>query len=206
MSLNSYRGEIIMLSPEFEDFYRSWLQKAEEYEETDLRQCFDKFFTLFVVYNRLYAEATFTLARKGEINLATRYSFPDSMAAKSYVQKYLGGANLLSKLEDNEESKQAIATIRNLIEDGIFNIKLNMVTGNSQREADLELLKSLKSTNRGQRARAILDIIYSIRCNMFHGHKGFTPVQVKILRPVITVLENIIRALCDKLSTESTSG
>lgn len=191
-----------MLSSEFQYFYKSWLQKADQYGDADLKQCFDKFFTLFVVYNRLYAEATFTLARKGRINLANRSSFPDSKAAKYYVQQYLGSANLLSKLEDNDESKQAIETIGNLIEDRIFNIKLDMMTGSSQREADLKLLESLNSTNKLQRAHAILDIIYSIRCNMFHGHKGFTEIQVDILRPTIVILENIIKALYGKLSTE----
>lgn len=194
-----------MLSPEFQDFYRSWLQKADQYGDADLKQCFDKFFTLFVIYNRLYAEVTFNLARAGRIRLRGWYSFPDSTAAKSYVQQYLGSANLLSKLEDNEESKKAIDTISNLVEDGIFNIKLDMVTGNSQRETDLKLLNSLKSTNKWKRAYAILDIIYSLRCNMFHGHKGFNKVQIDILKPTIIILDRIIKGLYEKLSTEAGS-
>jgi Uma2 family endonuclease len=46
----------------------------------------------------------------------------------------------------------------------------DLVTGNPQRQKDLELLSRLRSTSRDDRANAILELIYSIRCNMFHGH------------------------------------
>ena len=37
---------------------------------------------------------------------------------------------------------------------------------------------------------------------MFHGHKGFNKVQIDILKPTIIILDRIIKALYEKLSTD----
>lgn len=195
-----------MLSVEFKDFYRSWNRKAQKYGDQDLRQCFDKFFTLFVIYNRLYAQATFFLVRRGIVRLERRRllgrinTFPDSRAAKDYIRTYLGNRNLIDQLERDIQSNEAIRTICRLIEDEEFYIKLDVMSGNRLREEDLRLLNSLRSPNEAVKARAILDFLYSIRCNMFHGHKGFNEIQVEILRPAIIILQKIIRLLWEKLS------
>lgn len=188
------------LSFEFESFYNNWLNKAKEYSESSKRACFDKFFTLFVVYNRLYAETTFILARKKEINISNRNSFPDAKAAKDYVLQYLKSSYLLECLECNSETNLAIQKIKRLIKDQSFNIKLHMVSGGPQRDKDLKLLEDLNSNNNSQKAKAILDIVYSIRCNTLHGHKSFNGVQVDILKPVISILNEIITILHKKLS------
>lgn len=190
------------LSPEFEEFYQSWLQKADEYSSNEIKECFDKFFTLFVIYNQLYAEATFVLARKNLINISSRTSFPDSTAAKTYVLQYVKSNFLIQNLENDNDVLSAIQTIKNLISHERFHIKLDMVTGNGQREKDLELLKSLNSNSKNKRAQAILDFLYSIRCNMFHAHKGFHRVQLDLLRPSIVILGKIIALLHNKLSQD----
>jgi len=192
-----------MLSPEFQSFYASWIGKVEEYGTKDLRQCFDKFFTLYVVYNRLYGEMTFLLVRSGEIKFRKkRWSFPDSKAAKFYVRKYLGGSNIVNQLEEDLDTREALSAIIRLIGKGIFNIKLDVMTGNRQKEADKELFNALRSTHEDTKALAILDCIYSIRCNMFHGHKGFHEIQVEILEPTIILLQKIVTLLYQKLCDE----
>jgi hypothetical protein len=190
-----------VLSPEFDEFYKSWLEKAEQYHGDDLRDYFDKFFTLYILYNRLYAEATFDLARNGKIDLSKRTSFPDSKAAKEYVLQFLGSDKLLSVLEGDLESKRAMETFVSLIEKDRFNIKLDMVYGRPQKDKDLELMKSLGSRSSNKRARAVLDTIYSIRCNMFHSHKGFHQIQIEILRPVTLILRKVVELLYRELSS-----
>lgn len=187
------------LSPEFEEFYRSWIQKVDNYSTDNIRDCFDKFFTLFVIYNRLYAEATFVLARRNYINISKRTSFPDSSAAKNYVLQYLTSNYLIKHLEDNRETLKAIHKIRELINGESFYIKLDMVTGAGQRDRDLELLKSLHSKSTHKKAEAILDFLYSIRCNMFHGHKEFQQIQMNLLKPTIIILKKVIAVLYNKL-------
>ena len=192
------------LSPEFEEFYQSWLRKADEYSTNEIRECFDKFFTLFVIYNRLYAEATFVLARKNLINISRRTSFPDSTAAKTYVLQYITSNHLIQRLENQDSVLSAIQIIKNLIKQERFHIKLDMVTGNAQREKDLELFNSLNSNSKNRRAQAILDFLYSIRCNMFHAHKGFHRLQLDLLIPSIVILKEIITILHSKLSQDHT--
>ncbi len=191
------------LSAEFQGFYDSWLRKADEYSSNGVRDCFDKYFTLFVIFNRLYAEAAFILARRNQIRIAGRTSFPDANAAKSYVSQYLTSSFLVFELDRDQETRVAIERIKALIDHETFYIKLDMVTGDRCRTKDLELLENLRSTNSNKKAVAILDILYSIRCNMFHGHKGFEGVQVRLLRPAIIILRKVIELLYGRLMTDN---
>ena len=48
-----------MIKQEINDFCNNWLQKANNIDSSNLQGAFDKFFTLYVVYNRLYVETTY---------------------------------------------------------------------------------------------------------------------------------------------------
>ena len=189
-----------MLSWEFCQFYNNWLRKADSYNTEDLADCFDKFFTLFVLYNRLYAETTFELARNGNINLSNYDHFPDSKAATDYIKQFLGANAILDCINSDPSSHRALSNIISLIEAERFHIQLHLITGEGQREKDIELLESLCSTNPNIKADAILHLIYSIRCNLFHGHKSFEGVQKEIVVPVLVILHNIIVCLYNKLN------
>ena len=191
------------LSPEFIGFYTSWVQKAREYTNDDVRNCFDKFFTFFVIYNRLYAEATFCLAQTegSGIIIANRDSFPDTRAAKIYVANYLGAKVLITGLQADQNCVAAIKTLKDLLREHRFYIKLDLVTGNRQPEEDASLLSRLEENNCAVRAGAILDTIYSIRCNLFHGQKSFHETQLELLRPITIVLERVCHLLWQKLSS-----
>lgn len=188
-----------MLSSEFKTFYKNWLAKAAQDQGNDIGQYFNRFFTLFVVYNRLYAEATFLLARQNQINLSTRKAFPDADAATDYVIQFLRSTWLIDQLEQDAECQKALNRLIQLLESGRFYIKLDMIRGNPQPLEDQELLNRLKSKSKNDRATAILEAIYSIRCNMFHGHKGFNEVQAELLDPIIVILEKVIELLYKKL-------
>jgi len=190
------------LSVEFDKFYHSWIKKAGNYKTGNIRGCFDKFFTLFVIYNRLYAEATFVLARRNLINISKRTYFPDSTAAKTYVLQYITSNYFIQELENDQETLIAIRNIKELINQESFYIKLDMVTGARNRARDLELLKNLKSKSKNKKAQAILDLLYSIRCNMFHAHKGFTEIQLDLVRPSIIILNKVISVLYNKLTQD----
>ena len=79
-----------MLSPEFERFVHEWLAKAAQYTDTSIDDCYYKFFALFVVFNRLYAEATFELARRGNITLQPNRLLPDRKGATDYTFALIG--------------------------------------------------------------------------------------------------------------------
>ena len=187
------------LSSDFVDFYRDWLQKAESYSGSESRECFDKFFTLYVLFNRLYAEATFRLARRGELTLDDRGRFPDAKAAQEYLLQYLGAGEVVRELTDDMTTKEALAEIQEHLRSGRFAFKLDMVTGRSQPDHDRELLRDLESTNRNTQGKAILEAVYAIRCNMFHGHKGYEPIQLTLLQPMIAILRKLIDVTYNKL-------
>ncbi|MFT3894056.1 MAG: hypothetical protein QM730_20695 [Anaerolineales bacterium] len=46
------------------EFYIRWDEKASAYDGNNLSECFDKFFSQFVIYNRLYVEAAKILLKE----------------------------------------------------------------------------------------------------------------------------------------------
>ncbi len=182
-----------MLSPEIERFCTEWLAKSAQYNDDIVEGCYDKFFTLFIVFNRLYAEATFELARQGRISISPNRSLPDRKGATEYTLAFIGQTAFVLLLDDRLTGP--VNDLAMLIEQEIFYIKLSSPNGDPQREKDLLLLSNLRSSNNKKRALAVLDLVYSIRCNLFHGHKAFQPVQVALLKPTMTVLYHVILAL-----------
>jgi|ERR1035437_2395219 hypothetical protein len=181
-----------MLSPELERFVRDWLSNADDCSDTSVDGCYDKFFTLFVVFNRLYAEATFELARRGTINLPPNRPLPDRNGATTYTFQLIGATDF-EDLYDNRLARN-VGEIAALIDEERFFIKLSVPDGDRQRDKDLDLLARLRSSGETQ-ALAVLDLIYSIRCNLFHGDKAFEPIQTELLRPAIAVLSGVIESL-----------
>lgn len=194
-----------MISQELRGFCERWFQKARGYQGQSIQECFDRFFTLFIVYNRLCAELTLSWARTGKIQLPSR-SFPDAKAATKYVHSYLGTNHVWSNLQNGDQCQQAVSTIRNLLEDQKFEIKLDRLRGEPRPEEDLKLLNNLRSDNKGRKVSALLDIIYSVRCNMFHGHKSFDSVQTEILVPVTILLHKLAVLLYERLSSDYEVG
>lgn len=187
------------LTQEFSDFIRNWNEKADQIRLGSLATYFDKFFTLYVVYNRLYAEITFDLNRAGRIDISRRNTFPDNRAATDYVLHFIGAGYFVSKITLDDDSLKALEEIIALIQNKCFHIMLDMVTGEAQPQRDITLLEHLTSENACIKAKAILRMIYSVRCNMFHGHKGFDEVQIEILEPTIILLQKTITIVLHKL-------
>jgi hypothetical protein len=183
------------LSLQLRDFCESWQRKAAAYALDDLGQAFDRFFTSYVIFNRLYAEATYRLARGGHVRL--RDSFPDAQAAKSHVAQYCTAEVLIRGW--NENAAGAIQEITDHLRDGRFALKLDPVTGNRRPDKDDELRNALQSRGSGQRAKGVLEALYAIRCNMFHGQKRFEVAQLELLRPATRLLESTINTLFNTL-------
>ncbi len=195
------------LNPEFKSLCERWRRKAKQYDEEDTHQLFDKFFSLYVAYNALYAETAAYLHRKAINEGKENYklddeSFPDKQAATKYVLDLLTSRRLMQSLEGKEATKQAINELKVLMHGRSathFWICLDPVFGEPQKEKDRELIKMLDSPSTDERARAILQLIYQVRCNMFHGRKSVSPVQKQLLSPLIVLLEAIIDKLYRKL-------
>jgi len=187
------------LSAAFNDFYRGWSERARRIALHDLTDYFDKFFTLFVIYNRLYAEATFYLWRQGTISPARTDSFPDSKAAKEYIATFLGAENIVTALESDSNTRDALGKLVTILQEGHFAISLRMPDASPQRSRDERLLQNLQSAEPVVKTRAVLEFIHCIRCNTFHGSKSYDQVQIEVLLPVVTILTRVNSMLFEKL-------
>jgi hypothetical protein len=104
--------------------------------------CYDKFFTLFVVFNRLYAEATFELARQGQISISPNRSLPDRKGATEYTFAFIGQTAFDHFFK--EHLTAPVDALAMLIEQERFYIKLSSPNGDPQRVKDLLLLSALR--------------------------------------------------------------
>jgi len=188
------------ISQECGAFISRWMHKANLIELDDLASYFDRFITLFVAYNRLYAEATFELCRAGSIKLRPHANFPDGKAAKEYVVQFLGEHELAIGFESDAATAAAVEDMKTLIADSRFNILLKGPEAKSDRRRDQQLLARLESHDASIRAKAVLEFVYSVRCNTLHGSKSFEPVQAEVLKPCITVVDRLIALLLLRLS------
>ena len=199
------------LNQEFKSLCQRWREKALQYDVEDTHQLFDKFFSLYVAYNALYAETAAYLHRKASREGKEEYkldddSFPDKKAATKYVLDLLTSRGLMQSLEGTEPTKQAIEQLKTIIskQNSLhFWICLDPVFGEPQEDKDEELIKMLNSSSTDERARAVLQLIYQVRCNMFHGRKSVSPVQKQLLIPLTVILEKIIDQLYRKLESAS---
>ena len=185
------------LHPHVDDFYDEWLKKSDNYNGEQLSDYFNKAFSLFTLYNKLYAEATFELARRGEIELNNH--FPDRRGATEYAPRFIGYERLFQVITTEADCNSNLQNLIGRIDNQEFHIKLSMPYGLPQVEEDNELVTKLNSDNVTVKVEAILDLIYSVRCNMFHGNKQFSQVQVDLLEPLTIILRRVIVELYEVL-------
>ncbi len=186
---------IFMTTIQFDLFYQNWLAKADNYGNDDLADQFDKFISLYVVFNSLYMEVVNALSAAGE---KMPKDYKDKKAATDYVYNYLKSKFYLENLLNDQESVDSLTSICDIIENKRFNIILDL--GEPRRDLDLELLSYLRSNSSQEKAKAILSLLYHIRCNMFHGQKGFEERQRELLTPVILLLRKTVLITYSKLS------
>lgn len=183
-----------MVSYYFINHYNNWNEKVNKIQGDDLSSVYDRYMTLFVIYNNLYNEVPAALIQKG---VPVPNNIYDNKKATEWVVKYLGATQVLGKLHANGSDADVQAII-NLINDEVFYIKLNH--GERQRNEDLKILKNLRSNNEVQKANAILQVCYNVRCNIFHGSKDFQEYQRLLIEPLTNIMRTIIIQLYDELS------
>lgn len=178
----------------FTDFYNNWTAKAEGINNNNLSSVYDKYITLFVIFNNLYNQIPDKLISLGVVLPDKMY---DNKKATYFVIQFLGADNFINELSENNLENDINALIR-LMEQEIFHIKLNH--GQYDRNEDLKIISELKSSNRGKKAIAILKVAYYVRCNIFHGSKNFQEYQRMLVEPLIRILKMLNPFLFNKLN------
>lgn len=183
------------LSPEFEQFCHRWRHKASHYAGVETADWFDKFFTLWVLFNALYTEVAWRTGKQG---------LSDDTAAQDNLLHYLGATQFIGTLRADPAVVAALIEIQEFLHSHVYYFKLDRRTGARQPDEDERILSGLQSNAKNDQGKSILEALYCIRCNMFHGHKAFDPMQVELLRPMIVLLEKTIDITQQHLEQEAT--
>lgn len=192
---------LIVKKHQLHQFYARWRQKATAYQSDSLADHFDKFFTLYVIYNRIYNVIVAMLSEDGQLDVLRqqgkidkRKKEPDDNKAATICVAHFLRQDLPQVITANAKS---IEDLKSIIHDRLFNIDLRY--GQPQRNKDLALLAGLESNNHILIVEALLTILYKIRCNVFHAEKGYNDEQILILEPCNNCLLDLVDRLIQKI-------
>lgn len=170
-----------------EGFCERWLDKANLYQADRIDDLFDKFFTLFVVYNRLYSASAELHRATLDIKTA-RMLRGDRREATEAMHQIFRKMSICDALRN--EPALAAACIE--LSDSLVSNRFFLHTIPGTKEPDLAKDKMHAARLRNCSLLTVLECLYQIRCNIFHGEKELAPQQAEILVPAITLLEAVV--------------
>ena len=148
---------------------KRWISKAEENVDETLNSEIDKFFSLYVSYNILYS-------------LISNKNNGDRCSAVRVIAKYIKDNNIESFTNHKNDISEMIKPV---IGHKIFHIY------NEKR--DFKLIEDIEDNKNIE--ESVLDILYGIRCNMFHGEKELSDNQLLLLSPANKILNTLLNDL-----------
>lgn len=181
-----------MLTPDQQDFYNRWLQKADNIIVGDIASLIDKYVTLFIIYNFLY---NIVPIMKAEITGNAREQVGDKAGASTFTVNFLGAPAIAHYLTQQGLDNQIQILYHAMPR---FNIDLNKGTPQSNR--DQQLINDLQSVGPTTKILALMKTLYSIRCNIVHGEKGLNQYQEMLLLPAIQLLRAVVVYVHDRMS------
>lgn len=170
-----------------ERFCQRWIDKAGAYRSNDLEDLFDRFFTLFVAYNRYYSAAA-ELHRASINSQQAQYLQGDRREATIVMARLIRQSRFADAMHETPAIDAACQAISTLLQERRFFLHSFRGTREPDLERDAKLAEGLQEHN----LLSVLECLYQIRCNIFHGEKEFAPRQAELLAPAITLLEAII--------------
>jgi hypothetical protein len=162
-------------------FISRWRRKSLNYNLERLQGCFDAFFSAFVLYNFLY----------DYICQEDAHRFPeegDRKRAVEVARRFLSS----SAIAEDEVVKRSAQELVDLVNEKSFYIRDD--------EWDAAQVAGLGTANAERWTEALMEVLYRIRCNTFHGRKLFHESQKRVLMPCITILRRVNDLLIEKLA------
>lgn len=181
-----------MLSPDQQDFYARWLQKADKITDGDIASLIDKYVTLFINYNFLY---NLVPQKKAQETGNAREDIGDRAGATTFTINFLGAVVISEYVTQNclDEQIEQLA-------DAMPHFNIELIKGTPQPKRDEVLIKGLRSEDAGTKILSLMKVLYSIRCNIVHGEKGLHQYQEMLLLPAIQLLRGIIPLVYDRVN------
>ena len=189
---------------ELYSFTERWLEKTKVYKSyRDLNDYFDLYFSLYVVYNRIYNAITFYQLDRGDVDKMIDEGILPKDQRGDVKDKFSSTACVAYFLKNEirdiiKESSTEIEIFKIIITEKRFHIVFQK--GVHQPNEDKKLLEGLSSTEPFVAVKSLLLFLYHIRCNIFHGEKGFDIRQREILGAANSSLEKLINRLKPKLN------
>lgn len=180
-----------MLTPEQQDFYHRWLQKADLIHGNDVANLIDKYISLFIIYNFLYNIVPVERHRREG---GRREYVRDREGATSYMIGFVGAVDLNAYLEG-----QGMGVVVDQLIDAMPHFNVVLDKGQPKKRQDERLIAELGAANEATRMLALTKTLYYIRCNIVHGEKGLQQYQELLLVPAIALLRTIVVYLYDRL-------
>src|SRR5262245_3626523 len=151
---------------QFRMFCDRWLVKAQGYNMDCLPDYFDKFTTLYSLFNAAYNQAGFLIRQSGtgklfskiaqkHPNLKPYVPLPDRISATNYIVQYYDEGKLQQEISADSNCRCAVKTLVDLIETGRFYFHENYETGRPDVTKDLKFAQSAKKYD----PKAILSLI-----------------------------------------------
>lgn len=173
---------------QIEHFCDRWIEKASAYSTDSLDDLFDRYFTLFVAYNRIYS-ASAELYRSRINESQARMLQGDRREATAIMERFILPSRFSRLAAERSEISDACERISNLLNERRFFLHTNRQTKEPDWGRDQRLSTGLHNLN----LMATLECLYQIRCNIFHGEKEFSHRQAELLIPAITLLESVVQ-------------
>src|SRR5437588_7238805 len=145
----------------------------------------DKFFTLYVAFDVLVFHATFRAGRDHQFQIAENTS-------KCFPQ-WANHDRIWTRLNDGDEATKDLSTLQYLIRDGgefFLYWKLSQLGDvKPDEEKNRVLYDKLGNQSPAIAVKGVLEYLYKVRCNLFHGSKMLEKPQMQILEPSIRCLK-----------------
>ena len=194
-------------------FCEGWMEMVSKNNPSNgLDKCFYHFFASFVIYNCIYnfcykdekeknkmlsSQMLQQVPQTPKQNKDKKKTEGDRYRAICFMTEYAYKNNFINNILEN--SRDDISTIKSLWLSNAFYV-LNKDDNGEICEQERKLKQTLSSSNDDSEIfRTILELIYKVRCNMFHGDKEHTHNQITILNPLCRILDNINSIVLEKL-------
>lgn len=169
------------------DFCNRWLQRAEEVgdgADWTLNPAIDEFFSVYVAYNVLY---TFVGDKLEPGQLRDRHR------AVALFPQHVGYDAVLTFVHNAPTGLSDLASLPTLIAPkGQFLLHHGKKSLEPNPDRDAQTVQKLMSQGSKRKVEGLLEYIYQVRCNVFHGTKMLIDNQTAILRPCSRILRSIV--------------
>ncbi|HOY16963.1 MAG TPA: hypothetical protein PLC89_06720 [Haliscomenobacter sp.] len=194
-------NELESTKRQFTQFYERWNEKCKDYKDERLSDFYDLFFSRFVTYNALYNVIVLNKEKMGILEKKKKNGQivdrgDKEKAVNCMVNELSRGNSQLLKFFAETEIVFNIKKLEEMLDEKGFGVSFR--GGEHSPKEDKKILDNLKSSNLKRRMEGVLTFLYQVRCNLFHGAKGYENQQVQVLKTLNVILEKIVEILFER--------